>query len=35
MHKRVRVVWTPREGEHCVSGLEVVGSLAPHAPDEV
>ena len=34
MHKRVRVVWTRREGKHCVSGLEVVGSLAPHAPDE-
>ena len=34
MHKRVRVIWTRREGEHCVSGLEVVGSIAPHAPDK-
>jgi len=34
MHKRVRVIWTRREGKHCVSGLEVVGSLAPHASDE-
>ena len=33
MHKRVRVIWTRREGKSCVSGLEVVGSLAPLAPD--
>jgi hypothetical protein len=34
MHKRARVIWTRREGKHCVSGLEVVGSLAPLASDE-
>ena len=34
MHKRVRVIWTRREGERCVSGLEIVGSLSPHAPDQ-
>jgi hypothetical protein len=34
MHKRVRVIWTRREGKRCVSGLEVVGSLAPPAPDQ-
>ena len=34
MYKRVRVVWTRRDGKHCVSGLELVGSLAPHASDE-
>ena len=34
MHKRVRVIWTRREGKHCVSGLEVVGSIAPHASDQ-
>ena len=34
MLKRARVIWTRREGKHCVSGLEVVGSLAPHASDE-
>ena len=34
MHKRVRVIWTRREGKRCVSGLEVVGSIAPHTPDE-
>jgi hypothetical protein len=33
MHKRVRVIWTRREGKSCVSGLEVVGSLAPHTSD--
>ena len=33
MHKRVRVIWTRREGKRCVSGLEVVGSIAPHTPD--
>jgi hypothetical protein len=32
--KRARVIWTRREGERCVSGLEVVGSLAPLAPDQ-
>jgi hypothetical protein len=32
--KRARVVWTRREGERCVSGLEVVGSIAPHTPDD-
>jgi len=32
--KRARVVWTRREGKRCVSGLEVVGSIAPHASDE-
>jgi len=34
MHKRVRVIWTRREGERCVSGLEIVGSLSPHALDQ-
>ena len=34
MHKRVRAIWTRREGKRCVSGLEVVGSIAPHTPDE-
>ena len=34
MHKRVRVIWTRREGKHCVSGLEVVGSIAPHTSDQ-
>ena len=34
MLKRARVVWTRREGKRCVSGLEVVGSIAPHASDE-
>jgi hypothetical protein len=34
MHKRARVIWTRREGQHCVSGLEVLGSLAPLAPDQ-
>ena len=32
--KRARVIWTRREGERCVSGLEVVGSIAPHTPDD-
>ena len=32
--KRARVIWTRRVGERCVSGLEVVGSIAPHTPDE-
>ena len=34
MLKRARVIWTRREGKHCVSGLEVVGSIAPLAPDQ-
>ena len=34
MHKRVRVIWTRREGKSCVSGLEVVGSIAPHTSDQ-
>ena len=34
IHKRARVIWTKRDGQQCVSGLEVVGSLAPLAPDE-
>ena len=33
MLKRARVVWTRRKGKRCVSGLEVVGSLAPHTTD--
>ena len=33
IHKRARVIWTRRVGERCVSGLEVVGSIAPHAPE--
>ena len=33
MHKRVRVIWTRREGKSCVSGLEVVASIAPHTSD--
>jgi hypothetical protein len=32
--KRARVVWTRREAKRCVSGLEVVGSIAPHTPDD-
>jgi hypothetical protein len=32
--KRARVVWTRREAKGCVSGLEVVGSIAPHTPDD-
>jgi len=32
--KRARVVWTRGEGERCVSGLELVGSIAPHTPDD-
>lgn len=32
--RRARVIWTRRVGERCVSGLEVVGSIAPHAPDK-
>jgi hypothetical protein len=32
--KRARVIWTRRVGERCVSGLEVVGSITPHASDE-
>lgn len=31
--KRARVIWTRREGERCVSGLEVMGSLSPPADD--
>jgi len=31
IYKRTRVIWTRRVGEQCVSGLEVVGSLAPHS----
>jgi hypothetical protein len=34
LHKRARVIWTRRVGERCVSGLEVVGSITPHASDE-
>jgi len=34
MLKRVRVIWTRREGKRCVSGLEVVGSFAPHTSDQ-
>jgi hypothetical protein len=34
IHKRARVIWTRRVGERCVSGLEVVGSITPHAPDD-
>ncbi len=34
MHKRVRVIWTRREGKCCVSGLEVVGSIAPRTSDQ-
>ena len=34
IHKRARDDWPRRVGERCVSGLEVVGSIAPHAPDE-
>ena len=34
MLKRARVIWTRREGKRCVSGLEIVGSIAPHASDE-
>jgi len=33
IYKRARVIWTRRVGERCVSGLEVVGSIAPHAPE--
>ncbi|MGB5266974.1 MAG: PilZ domain-containing protein [Polyangiales bacterium] len=32
--KRARVIWTRREGKRCVSGLEVMGSIAPHASGE-
>ena len=32
--KRARVVWTRREGDRCVSGLEIVGSIAPHTSDD-
>lgn len=31
IYKRARVIWTRRVGERCVSGLKVVGSLAPHS----
>lgn len=34
LYKRARVLWTRRDGERCVSGLEVVGSLAPPAGNE-
>ena len=34
MLKRARVIWTRREGKRCVSGLEIVGSIAPHASVE-
>ena len=34
MLKRARVIWTRREGNRCVSGLEIVGSIAPHTSDE-
>lgn len=34
MHKRVRVIWTRRAGKRCVSGLEVVGSIAPRASEQ-
>jgi hypothetical protein len=34
IYKRARVIWTRRVGERCVSGLEVVGSIAPHTPDD-
>ena len=33
IYKRARVIWTRRVGERCVSGLEVVGSLSPPAPE--
>jgi hypothetical protein len=32
--RRARVVWTRREGSRCVSGLEVVGSIAPVSPNQ-
>jgi len=32
--RRARVVWTRREGRRCVSGLEVLGSIRPVAPEE-
>ena len=32
--KRARVIWTRREGGGCVCGLEILGSIAPRAPDE-
>ena len=32
--KRARVIWTRREGKRCVSGLEILGSIAPRASDE-
>jgi hypothetical protein len=34
MHKRVRVIWTRRAGKGSVSGLEVVGSIAPRASEQ-
>lgn len=34
MHKRVRVIWTRREGKRCMSGLKVVGSIAPHTSNQ-
>ena len=34
MLKRVRVIWTRLEGKRCVSGLEVVGSIAPPTSDQ-
>ena len=34
MLKRARVVWTRREGKRCVSGLEIVGSIASQASVE-
>ncbi len=35
MHKRVRVIWTRRAGgKRCVSGLEVVGSIAPRTSEQ-
>jgi hypothetical protein len=34
MHKRVRVIWTRREGKRCVSGLKVLGSMTPRTPDQ-
>ena len=32
--RRARVVWTRREGNRCVSGLEVLGSIAPVSPKQ-
>jgi len=34
IHKRVRVIWTRRAGKGSVSGLEVVGSIAPRASEQ-